>query len=339
MGNQFASGKHAIADCDRCDQRYRLSELKDLYVKFTNTHIMVCQECWEESHPQLMLGTWPISDPQAIREPRPDKRTDVFENKQFLGFTNEGVPFYAWIDSANLAGTSGMIVPIQHIQAVYAYFPLPVSSGPYVSTPNASANRITGDSGGLVYVEAVDYTPIVNEVIASKWDSSTNQRSWIWYFSPNGKLNYVWSTGGSTTLGPITSTVAPTVTDGQGIWLAYGFDVDVSGVAKRMTFYRSDQPRDTNPVDVVLTQLGAPITQAGTTSLFSSSAAFQIGDPSSFTLGSFVGNISRYQLFNNLTRNVVADFNPRDGFVGEQQFTSSATGEIYTFNNNAALIR
>ena len=34
--------------------------------------IKVCPECWEEDQPQLQLGMYPVNDPQAVREPRPD---------------------------------------------------------------------------------------------------------------------------------------------------------------------------------------------------------------------------------------------------------------------------
>ena len=72
MGNRFASGKYSIAECDRCAQRYKLKELRGLVIKTKNVNIMVCPECWEEDQPQLQLGMYPVNDPQAVREPRPD---------------------------------------------------------------------------------------------------------------------------------------------------------------------------------------------------------------------------------------------------------------------------
>lgn len=72
MGNRFASGKYAIAECDRCAQRYKLKQLKQLVIKTKNVNIMVCPECWEEDQPQLQLGMYPVDDPQAVRNPRPD---------------------------------------------------------------------------------------------------------------------------------------------------------------------------------------------------------------------------------------------------------------------------
>jgi hypothetical protein len=73
MPNQFASGKHAIAECDRCGQRYKLKQLKKLTFKRTQTNILVCPECWEQPQPQVFLGEKPVNDPQALRNPRPEK--------------------------------------------------------------------------------------------------------------------------------------------------------------------------------------------------------------------------------------------------------------------------
>lgn len=72
MPNRFASGKYAIAQCDRCNFRYKLKELKRLIIKTKNVNILVCPECWEPDQPQLLLGMYPVDDPQAVRNPRPD---------------------------------------------------------------------------------------------------------------------------------------------------------------------------------------------------------------------------------------------------------------------------
>jgi hypothetical protein len=72
MTTKFASGKNAISQCDRCDQRYKLSELRTQTVKTKPFKIKVCKSCWDPDQPQLQLGMYPVNDPQAIREPRPD---------------------------------------------------------------------------------------------------------------------------------------------------------------------------------------------------------------------------------------------------------------------------
>lgn len=72
MGNRFASDRRAIAECDRCGFRYKRKELKELIIKTKNVNILVCPECFEPDQPQLLLGMFPVDDPQAIRNPRPD---------------------------------------------------------------------------------------------------------------------------------------------------------------------------------------------------------------------------------------------------------------------------
>ena len=74
MGNRFAAGKHAISECDRCGQRFKLKVLKTEIIKTKKYDLLVCPACWDPDHPQLQLGMWPVDDPQALRNPRPDRR-------------------------------------------------------------------------------------------------------------------------------------------------------------------------------------------------------------------------------------------------------------------------
>jgi len=73
VSNRFASGKHAIAECDRCGQRFKLKVLKTEIVKTKKYNVLVCPECWDPDHPQLQLGMYPVDDPQGLRDPRPDR--------------------------------------------------------------------------------------------------------------------------------------------------------------------------------------------------------------------------------------------------------------------------
>jgi hypothetical protein len=108
MSNRFASGKYAIAECDRCAQRYKLKELRTQTVKTQPFKIKVCPSCWDPDQPQLMLGMYPVNDPQAVRDPRPDvsyqqsgtsglqelttNSTDVLG----FGFPEEGSRVFQW---------------------------------------------------------------------------------------------------------------------------------------------------------------------------------------------------------------------------------------------------
>jgi hypothetical protein len=72
MSNRFAAGHKAIAMCDRCGQQFKLKQLKTEIIKQRKYELLVCPECFDPDQPQLMLGTFPVDDPQALRNPRRD---------------------------------------------------------------------------------------------------------------------------------------------------------------------------------------------------------------------------------------------------------------------------
>lgn len=73
MANAFSSGKNSIAECDRCGQRFKLKELRTETKKLKFTNVLVCHMCYDPDQPQLQLGMYPVDDPQAVRNPRPDR--------------------------------------------------------------------------------------------------------------------------------------------------------------------------------------------------------------------------------------------------------------------------
>ena len=72
MATQFASSQKALGVCDVCGFTYRLREMRNLVRKGRDTNVKACPECWNPDHPQLKLGEFPVHDPQALRDPRPD---------------------------------------------------------------------------------------------------------------------------------------------------------------------------------------------------------------------------------------------------------------------------
>ena len=95
MGNRFASGKNAISECDRCGQRFKLKVLKTEIIKLKNYNLLVCPECWDPDHPQLQLGMFPVDDPQALRNPRPD-RSYVVSGLLADGYSGGGSRIFQW---------------------------------------------------------------------------------------------------------------------------------------------------------------------------------------------------------------------------------------------------
>jgi hypothetical protein len=83
MASKFSSGKKALFYCDRCGQRAKYREAKKLTIKLTQTNIKVCKSCWEPDQPQLKVGMYPVNDPQALKDPRPDNATESNRNLQW----------------------------------------------------------------------------------------------------------------------------------------------------------------------------------------------------------------------------------------------------------------
>jgi len=95
MPNRFASGKRAIAECDRCGQQFKLKQLKEEVIKQRKYQLLVCPECWDPDQPQLMLGTFPVEDPQALRNPRKDT-TYVTSGVNVNGYPSGGSRDIQW---------------------------------------------------------------------------------------------------------------------------------------------------------------------------------------------------------------------------------------------------
>ena len=95
MGNRFASGKRAIAECDLCGFRFKLKDLKKLVVKTKLVNIKVCSQCWTPDQPQLQLGMYPVEYPQALREPRKD--LSYYQSGiNVSGYPSEGSRIFQW---------------------------------------------------------------------------------------------------------------------------------------------------------------------------------------------------------------------------------------------------
>ena len=112
MSNRFAAGKKAIAECDRCGQRFKLSVLKTEIIKTKKYDLLVCPECWDPDHPQLQLGMWPVDDPQALKNPRPDRSYVV------SGLLADGEPGggsrifqWGWNPVGGSSGTDAYLTP------------------------------------------------------------------------------------------------------------------------------------------------------------------------------------------------------------------------------------
>ena len=81
MGN-FASGKYALAICDRCG-----FEVKYLSMREEWNGSRVCPECFETKHPQLE-PPHARADAEALRDARPDVAETPTNNTAYTNFVN-----------------------------------------------------------------------------------------------------------------------------------------------------------------------------------------------------------------------------------------------------------
>jgi hypothetical protein len=84
---KYANGKYTIAECDRCGFRYKRRVLKELTINEKPSNLQVCPQCWEPDHPQYKVGKYPVVDPQAIMNPRPDRSlsdTNVTTSSRYI---------------------------------------------------------------------------------------------------------------------------------------------------------------------------------------------------------------------------------------------------------------
>ena len=106
--------------CDRCGQEFKLKTLKTEIIKQRKYDLLVCSECWDPDHPQLMLGTFPVDDPQALRNPRRDNTYTQ------AGINNNGVPTggsrdiqWGWSPVGGSSGFDSALTPNYLVATTY----------------------------------------------------------------------------------------------------------------------------------------------------------------------------------------------------------------------------
>jgi len=78
----YARGKHAFGFCDVTGFRYALRDLVPLIWDGRGTGFRVGFDVLDKDNPQYELGRMKMSDPQALRNPRPDT---ALEESRILG--------------------------------------------------------------------------------------------------------------------------------------------------------------------------------------------------------------------------------------------------------------
>lgn len=170
-------------------------------------------------------------------------------------------------------------------------------NGPrYATLTNASAQfvapAIAGDLDVVARLRPVAWASGAAQVFAARWETTSNQRAFYTYLTGSGFLGLSWSADGSTILSATSSAAAPFAADADG-WVRVTLDVDNGAAGSTVTFYTSTD-------GVTWAQLGAPVVTAGVTSLFASTAPYQVGSYGSAIVSPFAGRAYWVEIRNGL---------------------------------------
>lgn len=216
---------------------------------------------------------------------------------------------------------------------------LPGVAGSYVSTPDTAVLDITGDIDVRIDLQPYSWRPPSGQdlLLASKYLTGGDNRSWILWVPPTGVARFRWSPNGTLASAiTISSTVAIPDDDARRAVRAT-LDVNNGAAGNDVTFYTA--PTIAGP----WTQLGAVVTTAGVTSIFSGTAQVEVGsggfgiDPLAPGEPPLRADVYGFELRNGIAGTVVAnpDFTVRD--TDDTSFTD-ASGRTWTVHGGAAIV-
>jgi hypothetical protein len=213
---------------------------------------------------------------------------------------------------------------------------LPGAAGNYASVPDEAALDITGDITLVARVALTDWTPAANQIVMAKWLGAGGQRSYAFQVQTTGLFRIDASTDGNLNgaVDQFQCNTAPTVANGDTLWIAATLDVDNGAGGATAKFWTSAD-------GVTWAQLGVDNTKAGTRSTYSSTAPVAVGMYSDGTTSPVAGNVSVARVYSGSGFTAAG---PSGSLVLDADFrrdrTSSftcATGQTVTINSGAAV--
>lgn len=194
---------------------------------------------------------------------------------------------------------------------------LPGVAGNYASTPDAAANKITGDMTVIALVAMTDWTPAADMRVLCKRNATT---SYDFFVTTLGRPSFY---DGSTTFN---ASASPTIADGAPLYLKWDVDVDNGAGGKTITF-------STSPDGLTWAALGTPVSSGTAGALTDTTNILTVGAFSNGTTSPFGGKISSVKVLNGIGGALAVDFNPNLAALGATSF-GGRTGETWTINSS-----
>ncbi|MGI5286649.1 hypothetical protein ACQEVF_25375 [Nonomuraea polychroma] len=219
------------------------------------------------------------------------------------------------------------------IEAGTVYLELPGTTSS-ATAPDAAALGITGDIDIRIDLELANWRAAGID-LCGKYESTSDQRSWALYLDTagDGQLTLRWSTAGTlATVLDRESTVPVPAPAGRRQALRATLDVNDGSGNHVVTFYYADT------IAGPWTQLGDPVTTAGTTSIFDGTGSLEVGDVADLTDSGVVGRVYAFQLLNGIAGTAVANPDFTAQTAGAASFNDTAsTPNTWTIGTGASL--
>lgn len=288
---------------------------------------------------ELMLnGTWTDITPDVytaekivITRGRADEGQRVDPGKCTLTLNNRLGKYSPRNPVGPYYGQIGRNTPVRvSVKAGTGFLELPGVSGAGATTADAAPLDITGDID--VRLDATLNTwpgQSVQRELCGKWEVTGGQRSWLLLLWTDGTLLFNWSADGTTVL-TRQSTTGIVVPPSRRLAVRATLDVNDGAGNHVVTFYTA--PTMAGP----WTQLGAPVTTAGVTSIFNSTAPVTVGDLPSITAEPPTGRAQSFELRSGIGGSVVANPDFTAQTVGASSFADGA-GRTWTMVGGATL--
>lgn len=184
------------------------------------------------------------------------------------------------------------------------------------TTPDTAALDITGDIDIRVEAALSDWYTTTETEICGKW-AGGSQSSWMLTVTGGGLLRLFWSATGSASLSALsTAEVTPPASGRLAVRVT--LDVNNGAAGRTATFYTATSIAGT------WTQLGDPVVQSGTTSIFNSTASLDLGAVASVAFADPAGRYFAAEVRNGIGGTVVANPDFTAQTSGTTTFADSA---------------
>ncbi|MFD3929682.1 carbohydrate binding domain-containing protein [Streptomyces sp. NPDC058614] len=210
---------------------------------------------------------------------------------------------------------------------------LPGNTLAVATTPDTAALDIVGDIDVRVDATLANwttYTGILDTTqLVGKLSLAAGTKSWF-LGTRSGAAYFEWSADGSAALSA-SSTVPLPITASGRMALRVTLDVDNGAAGRTITFWTA--PSGTAGP---WTQLGTPVVQSGTTSIFNSATALRVGRATDVGFTQPIGRVHRVEVRSGIGGTVVANPDFAVQAVGAGSFADGA-GRTWTVTSPAAV--